>query len=281
MTTKQWLIVGAGYTGGSLARRLVERGDAVVATHRPSSAAEPAPGIAELALDLDGPLPELPAAEFVVLCAPPGKPAGAREARLIAELRGCRRFLYVSSTGVYGPGGGQWIDESHPLRPESESERARAAAEDAVRASCEGRGLPWTSLRAAGIYGPGRSLVDRLRRGEARVFGDGSAHISRIHVFDLVSAVLAAADRGVDGPVNCGDDDPAPFGQVLDAAAALLGLPPPPRVDPETLAATTRALVMGNRRVANRRLREELGVALRYPSWRVAAEEQLAAERAT
>lgn len=287
VTAKTWLIIGAGYTGGFLARRLVERGDAVVATRRPSTAAS-SPAAAErpggeavrwVPLDLDAPLPALPEAEFVVICAPPGAPAGEREARLVAALRGGRHVLYVSSTGVYGPGGGQWIDEAHPLKPESESEKARAAAEQAVRLACAAAGLRWTSLRAAGIYGPGRSLVERLRRGEARVFGDGSAHISRIHVFDLISAIVAAADRSIEGPVNCGDDDPAPFGQVLDAAAALLGLPPPPRVDPATLSPMTRGLVLGNRRVANRRLRQELGVKLRYPSWRTAVEEQLAAER--
>lgn len=285
VATKTWLIIGAGYLGGHLARRLAAEGASIVATRRPTTVADVAAtaspdGVTWLPLDLDAPLPPLPAAEVVVLCAPPGAPPGAREARLIAALRGCRRLIYVSSTGVYGPGGGQWIDEAHPQRPESESERARAAAEEHVVRACETAGVRYTLLRAAGIYGPGRSLLGRLRRGEARVVGDGSAHISRIHVVDLVSAILAAAAREVDGPVNCGDDDPAPYGQVVDEAAGLLGLPAPARVDPATLTPTARAMLLGNRKIANRRLRDELGVDLRYPSWRTAATEELALERA-
>lgn len=286
VATKTWLIIGAGYTGGHLARRLAAEEVSIVATRRPSTVADaaataaPDDGVTWLPLDLDAPLPLLPAAEVAVLCAPPGTPPGEREARLIAALRGCRRLVYVSSTGVYGPGGGQWIDEDHPQHPESESERARAAAEAHVIRACEAAGVRWTLLRAAGIYGPGRSLLGRLRRGEARVVGDGSAHISRIHVVDLVSAILAAASRDVDGAVNCGDDDPAPYGQVVDEAAGLLGLPPPERVDPATLTPIARAMLLGNRKIANRRLRQELGVDLRYPSWRTAATEELALERA-
>jgi uncharacterized protein YbjT (DUF2867 family) len=283
VATKTWFIIGADYTGGYLARRLASEGASIVATRRPASiagAAATADGVTWLPLELDAPLPSLPPAEIAVLCVPPGARPGEREARLVAALRGCQRLIYISSTGVYGPGGGQWVDEQHPQRPESDSERARAAAEAHVIEACAAAGLRWTFLRAAGIYGPGRNLLGRLRRGETRVVGDGSAHISRIHVVDLVSAILAAAVREVDGPINCGDDDPAPYGQVVDEAAALLGLPPPVRVDPSTLTPTARGMLLGNRRIANRRLREDLGVDLRYPSWRTAATEELALERA-
>ena len=290
---KTWLIIGAGYTGGRLARRLAADGAAVVATHRSGppidvagapvgeqargDAAMPVPGaITQLVLELDAPLPPLPAADVVVCCAPPGQPPGEREERLIAALRGSPWLLYVSSTGVYGPGHGQWIDERHPLAPESESERARAAAEERLGRAAAAAGLRCTLLRAAGIYGPDRGLIARVKRGEARVVGDGSAYLSRIHVEDLVAAILAAAEREVEGAVNCGDDEPAPYGEVLDAVAAKLGLPPPPRVDPATLTPMARAMLLGNRKIANRRLREELGVTLRYPSWRAALAAELA-----
>lgn len=274
--TQTWLIIGAGYTGSRLAQQLAAEGNVVVATRRPTSAAPPGTAAQWLPLDLDAPLPPLPAAEFVVYCAPPGQPPGEREARLIGELRGARRLLYVSSTGVYGPGSGQWIDEQHPLNPESESERARAAAEAHVTRACAAAGLRCTLLRAAGIYGPDRGLVARVRRGEARVVGDGRAHLSRIHVVDLIAAIRAAAERQVDGAINCGDDEPAPYGDVADAVAAALGVPPPPRVDPASLTPMARAMLLGNRKIANRRLREELGVTLRYPSWRAALAEELA-----
>jgi nucleoside-diphosphate-sugar epimerase len=302
-----WLIIGAGYTGSRLAQQLAAEGKTVVATRRPTSAspsgtspasaaaappaaaapavaapaaAAPSSSITWMPLDLDAALPVLPAAEVVVFCAPPGRPPGDREARLIGALRGARWFAYVSSTGVYGPATGQWIDEHHPLAPESDSERARAAAEEQVSRACRAAGLPCSLLRAAGIYGPDRGMVARVRRGEARVVGDGRAHLSRIHVVDLVAAIRAAVARRIEGAINCGDDDPAPYGEVADSVAAALGLPPPPRVDPATLTPTARAMLLGNRRISNRRLRQELGVELRYPSWRTALAEELASSGA-
>ena len=85
-------------------------------------------------------------------------------------------------------------------------------------------------LRAAGIYGPGRGLVERMRAGTYRIVGDGRAHVSRIHVDDLVEAIVRAGESSATGAFNVADDDPAPIGEVADAVAAHLGLPPPPRV---------------------------------------------------
>jgi nucleoside-diphosphate-sugar epimerase len=79
---------------------------------------------------------------------------------------------------------------------------------------------------------PDRGLLARVRRGEARVAGDGRAHLCRIHVVDLIAAIRAAEARQVDGVINCADDEPTPAGEVADTAAAALGLPPPPRIDP-------------------------------------------------
>jgi nucleoside-diphosphate-sugar epimerase len=290
--TPSWLIIGAGYTGGRLAAQLAAGGATVVATRRrfpegvsEGSEAVPRPGaITTVALDLDGPtpiaeqLPALPEGSIAVICSPPGDPPGAREARLVRALAGASRIIYLSSTGVYGPGRGQWIDEAWPLAPESDSGMARVAAEAQLTRTADEVGVPWTVLRPSGIYGPGRSLVARVRRGEARVVGDGSAYICRIHVDDLVAAIVAAAERGLGGMINASDDDPSPYGQVLDEVAEKLGLPPAPRVDPETVSPMARAMLLANRKIANRRLREELGMTLRYPSWRVAVDEELASE---
>jgi nucleoside-diphosphate-sugar epimerase len=108
------------------------------------------------------------------------------------------------------------------------------------------------------------------------VVGDGTSHVSRIHVLDLVAAIVAAAGSAITGAINVADDDPAPIGEVADAVAARLGLPPPPRVPAAAVPAEVAGMLTADRRIANRRLREELGVALRYPSWRNGLEAELA-----
>jgi nucleoside-diphosphate-sugar epimerase len=246
-----WFIIGAGYTGGRLVARLRGEGEQVTATRRHAT---------DGAVELDLARPEtvrLPDDAIVVCLAPPGPdPAGE-----VALLTGARRLVYVSSTGVYGPGNGAWVDESWPLEPITKSGRARVLAE---------RALPTTAvaLRVAGIHGPGRGLVDRLRAGTYRIIGDGSAHVSRVHVDDLVEAIIAAGRSPMSGPVNIADDDPAPIGEVADELAARLGVAKPPRVDPATVDGEVTGMLLANRRIANRRMKQELGVVLRYPSWR-------------
>ncbi|HSS02458.1 MAG TPA: hypothetical protein VLM79_35605, partial [Kofleriaceae bacterium] len=114
-----------------------------------------------------------------------------------------------------------------------------------------------------------------IRAGVYRVIGDGTSHVSRIHVVDLVAAILAAAASTFVGPVNAADDDPAAIGDVADQIAARLGLAPPPRVPVEAVSPEVAGMLTADRRITNRRLREDLGVALRYPSWRVALDEEL------
>jgi nucleoside-diphosphate-sugar epimerase len=276
---RAWLIVGCGYTGTQLARTLASLGLAgeVAITRRDREVARAlgaALGVRGERLDLADPAPALavPPEAIVVCAAPPGgDPAGEIRA-LLALARDAARLVYVSSTGVYGPGHGAWVDETWPVAPITESGRARAAAEAALA----GAPVPWVALRAAGIYGPGRGLVDRIRAGTYRVIGDGTSHVSRIHVVDLVAAILASAASAVTGAINVADDDPAPIGEVADAVAARLGLPPPPRVPAAAVPAEVAGMLTADRRIANRRLREELGVALRYPSWRDGLEAELA-----
>jgi len=278
--TARWMILGCGYTGTRLARTLVSNpelaGDIVV-TRRDREAAR----VLGLELGVRGVPAEL--ANLGALAAAPGSivvctaPPGADPAREIANVmqaaRGAAKLIYLSSTGVYGPGGGAVVDEAWPIAPITASGRARAEAEAALAGSA----VPWVALRAAGIYGPGRGLVERMRAGTYRVVGDGTSHVARIHVVDLVAAILAAAGSSVTGAVNAADDDPAPIGAVADAVAERLGLPPPPRVPVAAVPPEVAGMLTADRRISNRRLRDELGVALRYPSWRDALEDELAA----
>jgi nucleoside-diphosphate-sugar epimerase len=203
----------------------------------------------------------------VCLAPPGGDPAGEILA-LLAAAHGAARIVYVSSTGVYGPGHGAWVDEAWPIAPITESGRARAAAE----AAFAGATVPWVALRAAGSYGPGRGLVDRIRAGTYRVIGDGRSHVGRSHVVDLVAAIVRAGTTEITGPINVADDDPAPIGEVADAVAARRVLPPPPRVPAAAVSSEIAGMLTADRRIANRRLTGELGVVLRYPSWRAALE---------
>ena len=300
--TRTWLIVGCGYTGTQLARALVARPElaaSVTITRRDREVARAlgaALGVRGERVDLaelagrtrpgDGPRsgdpgdPEDPAelaarlvpkGAIVVCLAPPGDdPAGEIRA-LLALARGASRIVYVSSTGVYGPGHGAWVDEAWPIAPITASGRARAAAEAALA----GATVPWVALRAAGIYGPGRGLVDRIRAGTYRVIGDGTSHVGRIHVVDLVAAIVGAGTAEITGAINAADDDPAPIGEVADTVAARLGVPSPPRVPAASVAPEIAGMLTANRRIANRRLRDELGVVLRYPSWRDALAAEL------
>jgi nucleoside-diphosphate-sugar epimerase len=280
-TPRTWIIVGCGYTGTQLARTLIARPELaaeVTITRRDGEVARAlgaALGVrgerAELAeFGQPGGL-EVPAGAIVVCTAPPGPdPAGEIRA-LIAAARDAERIVYVSSTGVYGPGRGAWVDETWPVAPVTESGRARAAAEAALAAAA----VPWIALRAAGIYGPGRGLADRIRAGAYRVIGDGTSHVSRIHVVDLVAAMIAAGGAPVTGAINAADDDPAPIGEVADRIAARLGMPPPPRVPVDAVSPEVAGMLTADRRIANRRLRDELGVVLRFPSWRIGLEDEL------
>ena len=280
--TRAWLIVGCGYTGTQLARTLAAGGPGsgaageVTVTRRDPEVARAlgaALGVRGERLDLADPAAALavPPGAIVVSTAPPGgDPAGEIRA-LLALARDAARLVYISSTGVYGPGHGAWVDETWPVDPITESGRARAAAEAALA----GARVPWVALRAAGIYGPGRSLVDRIRAGTYRVIGDGTSHVSRIHVADLVAAIVAAAGSSVTGAINVADDDPSPIGAVADAAAARLGLPAPPRVPAAAVPAEVAGMLTADRRIANRRMHDELGVVLRYPSWRDGLEAEL------
>ncbi|TMQ06487.1 MAG: NAD-dependent epimerase/dehydratase family protein [Deltaproteobacteria bacterium] len=269
--TRTWWILGAGYTGTQLARTLVARPELavdVVVTRRDREVARAlgaALGVRGERADLADPASlAVPAGAIVVCAAPPGRdPAGEIRA-LVAAAREAARIVYVSSTGVYGPGHGAWVDESWRIAPITESGRARAAAEAALAEAA----VPWVALRAAGIYGPGRGLVDRIRAGTYRVIGDGTSHVGRIHVVDLVAAIVAAGLSEITGAINVADDDPAPIGEVADAVATRLGLPPPPRVPADAVPAEVAGMLTADRRIANRRLRDELGVVLRYPSWR-------------
>ncbi len=179
---------------------------------------------------------------------------------------------YLSTTGVYGDAGGAWVDEAHPCRPTSQRGRERLKAERAWLES----GTPAEVFRLAGIYGPGRNMLSRLMAGGYRAVRWDPPHYSgRIHVADIVSAILAAMDRPRPGRiVNVVDDAPLPHADYVTELAAMLGAPAPVLLTPEEgereLSAAALDFFRDNKRVSNRLLHAELLPVLRYPSFREA-----------
>jgi nucleoside-diphosphate-sugar epimerase len=165
---------------------------------------------------------------------------------------------YLSSTGVYGDAGGAWVDESAPIR----GRRAGRNAADAAWLALGAR-----VFRLPGIYGPGRSPLDRVASGKAHRTGIAGQVFSRVHVDDIASGVIAGF-AGPAGAYNLADDRPTSQDEVIDHAAALLGLTPPPMVALDSLSPMARSFYAENRRVANGKAKRVLGWAPRYPDYR-------------
>lgn len=186
-------------------------------------------------------------------------PADGRDPVLNRYGDALRGWLgYLSSTGVYGDAGGAWVDESAPTG--SGRRTARAAADAAWLA----RGA--RVFRLPGIYGPGRSALERVRDGRAHRV-DLPQVFSRVHVDDIAHGVVAGFDAPA-GAYNLADDLPASQNVVVEHAAALLGLPPPPFVPLDSLSAMARSFYTENRRVANGKAKRVLGWRPRYPTYR-------------
>ena len=202
---------------------------------------------------------------------PNGDPVleAARDA--IAALPELEWIGYLSTVGVYGDQGGAWVDEDTPVAPNSERTHARVAAERAWLAFGDETGVPVQIFRLAGIYGPGRSGFDKLRKGTARRIVKPGQVFSRIHVDDIVTVLESSIARPHAGAIyNVADDEPAPPEDVIAHAANLLGVEPPPEVPFEEaeLSPMARSFYEGRRRIGNARIKSELGVNLRHPTYR-------------
>ena len=184
---------------------------------------------------------------------------------------------YLSTTGVYGDHAGGWVDETAPLTPATQRGIARVQAE----AEWAALGLPLHIFRLAGIYGPGRGPFAKVRAGTARRIIKPGQVFSRCHVEDIAQVLLASISRPNPGAVyNICDDDPAPPEDVIAYAAQLLGLPVPEAQDFDTAEMTpmARSFYAESKKVRNDRIKDELGVVLRYPDYRVGLEALLALE---
>lgn len=189
----------------------------------------------------------------------------------IAKLPNLKWVGYLSTTGVYGDRGGEWVDEQSELRPTQARSKRRAKAEAGWLDLWRKQGVPVHVFRLAGIYGPGRNQLEALRRGMAKRLVKPGQVFCRIHVGDIASVLEASMAKPNPGAIyNVADDEPAPPQDVVAHAAKLLGMAAPPEepFDAAKLTPMAASFYGDNRRVRNERIKRELGVMLRYPSYR-------------
>jgi|SRR5581483_278559 nucleoside-diphosphate-sugar epimerase len=274
------LIIGCGYVGVSLGAELVRQGHAVFGVRRLAEGDLKAVGIEPLVADITRPedLAKLPGPfDWVVNCVSSSK-GGVAEYRqvywqgtrnLIEWLSAAppRKFVYTSSTSVYGQTDGSSVKETSPTEPASETGRVLAETEQLLIQAAQTQGFPAVILRVAGIYGPGRGhLFQQYLKGEAKIPGDGQRIINMIHRDDLVATIIAALKNGRPGEIyNAVDDEPIAQIHFFRWLSETLGKDMPPFVEADS---TERKRGLTNKKVQNRKLKMELGGQFKYPNFR-------------
>jgi nucleoside-diphosphate-sugar epimerase len=284
--TETVLFLGAGYVARATIPRANGAGWRTIGTSRApdNQASLKALGCEALTFDGQTASDELTAAvgqatALVVSIAPDRTDAGARDPVLdalggaIRSSGTLRHVTYLSTIGVYGDFEGAWIDETAPTKPSSSRAQARVTAETAWRAAAAASDGGWRLhiLRLAGIYGPGRSPIDRVRAGTARAIIKPGQVFNRIHVDDIATAILAGLDgHGRFDVYNVTDNEPAPPEDVIFHAADLISVSRPPAIAYEAadLSPMAKSFYADVKRVRNTRLVKDLCVTLTYPSFR-------------
>ncbi len=282
--TKTLLSLGHGFSARELGRSLVPKGWQVIGTTRKSEKFPEfiAEGVApllwpcDLAVALEG------VTHLLTSIAPDanGDPVMRdHRAAIISAAPDLEWVGYLSTTGVYGDHDGGWVDELSPTDPATVRGQRRVLAEREWLDIAE---LPTHVFRLAGIYGPGRGPFAKLRHGIAQRVIKKNQVFSRAHVEDIAQVLAASIAQPNPGQIyNVCDDDPAPPQDVIEYAAELLGMEPPPAVafDDAEMSAMARSCYSDSKRVRNDRIKEELGVVLQRPTYKAALRSMLDAEQ--
>ena len=283
MTTNRLFCFGLGFAAEALARRLKSKGWRVAGTARTR---ERVKALADLGYEafifapghpLSDPAGALRDTTHVLISTPPdgaGDPVLAAHMHDLSAVKPLPQWLgYLSTTGVYGDHGGDWVTEHTPVAPESERAKRRVAAEHAWLALGMALNLPVQIFRLAEIYGPGRNQLETVRNGTARRIVKPGQVFSRIHVEDIAMVLEASIAHPRAGAIyNVCDDEPAPPHEVVAFAAGLLGIEPP-RLEPfedaaKSMSEMALSFYADSKRVKNDLIKAELGVVLRYPAYR-------------
>lgn len=274
-------IIGCGYIGKKVAAIHLDKGDTVLALARSDASAadlrqlgiEPIPG------DLDQPATlDLSRAHgaYVYHLAPPAQPGnGDARTRALAEHCGTEirpaKIVYMSTTSVYGDCGGDWVDESTPVKTDNERGRRRLAAESICRNWARNTEAELVILRAAGIYGLDRLPIDRIKQGLPVIREDESPPTNRIHADDLTAISVAAMERGPNWAIyNVADGNPTTMADYFNRVAELCKLPRPPQISWSeaqfALSPSMLSYVNEAKRVRSNKVLQELELKLRYPT---------------
>ena len=277
------LIVGCGYVGLSLGAELVRQGHEVFGLRRSADgeAELKAAGIQPLVGDITKPedLERLPRPFDWVINTVSSTKGGVEEYKQV-YLQGTRnlidwlvkappkKFIYTSSTSVYGQTDGSSVKESSPVEPSSETSGVLVETEKVLLEAAQQKKFPAVILRVAGIYGSERGhLFQQYLKNEARIAGKGERVINMVHRDDLVGIIIAALKNGRNGETyNVVDDEPVTQLHFFQWLAEALGKWPPPFATEEENAARKRGLT--NKKVQNRKLKMELGYQFKFPTFR-------------
>ncbi len=274
------VVVGCGYLGGRIAQQCLDGGGSVSAIVRSEASAKVLveQGIKVQMANLDAALPALDgvAGSQLFYFAPPPR-TGTEEVRVKNTLAALQqssspaKLVYLSTTGVYGDCGGAWVDEAHELQPVAERAQRRCSAEQQVLAWGQRMDVPVVIIRVAGIYGPGRLPLARLKRGEPMVCEAESPYTNRIYIDDLVTVCRAAMERGKGGQVyNVSDGHPGNMTDYFNQVADFAGLPRPAQISlkqaQQQLTAGMLSYLKESRRLDNSKMLKQLAVKLKYPT---------------
>jgi nucleoside-diphosphate-sugar epimerase len=276
------IIIGCGYIGRLLGARLAAEGRPVTGVVRSAASAALLPplGIRAQRLDLLAEsLESLDTAgtDIFHLAPPPGDgkadPLTARLIDAFAARGQPRRLVYVGTTGIYGDCGGAWVDETRTPRPEADRALRRWDAEQRLRTWSRDTGAELVLLRVAGIYACDRLPLARITSGQPVVSAAEAPWSNRIHAADLVEICITAMARAPSGSIyNVCDGHPSTMTDYFLRVAQAAGLPPPPQIPlaeaPGRVSEGMLSYLRESRRLSNRKLLQELGVTLRYPTIR-------------
>jgi nucleoside-diphosphate-sugar epimerase len=277
---KHLFCFGLGYSARAVAALLSQRGWAISGTAKSTDAVGQITRLGYGGFLFDGASAQqgiaaaLGEATHLLVSVPPGEKGDtvlAHFAEAIPHAPRLGTMAYLSTVGVYGDWHGGWVDEESPTRAASSRSIRRLAAEGAWLKLGQDAGKDVMLFRLAGIYGPGRSAIDSVRSGTAHRIIKPSQVFNRIHVEDVAAVIAAAFDRhGHYQVYNVADDEPAPPQDVVEFAANLLGLPVPPAVAIEDaiLSPMATSFYAENKRVRNARIKQDLGVKLKFPTYR-------------
>lgn len=292
MTTQQnhLFCFGYGYSCDYLGHDLMNMGWKISGTTRSTDKRQELQnrGINAHLFDFERPLLDpleiLKDVTHLLISTPPnddGDPVFNMHGQELANLPNLKWVGYLSTTGVYGNRNGEWVDEETETNPTSQRGSRRVTAETQWLSVSDEEKFPVHLFRLAGIYGPGRSALDSVRAGVARRIHKPGHIFGRIHVEDIVNILKASMDKPKAGSIfNVCDNVPAPSHEVIEYACDLLGRPYPPMVDFEhaDLSAMARSFYMDNRRVRNDKMKQELGIELKYPDYKAGLRGCLEAE---